>query len=157
MFQFVFPLWLNADILPGPINSKVKPVNPDRFLSGAKKFQRSNLSIGWTTLYGQTNSNGSYTDAHIDEMLHIVGTKGIGIQQDITFPVRAGLAAQSSKTILRLTDKLKDSTLTIWSSVGDPVNVEDLRKLIFTVGLDRIYVDVPEELRKDLHLDQRPQ
>lgn len=38
-------------------------------------------------------------------------------------------------------------TLTIWSSSGDSVNVDALRKLIFSFGLDKVYVDVPEVKR----------
>ncbi|XP_044733011.1 protein FAM151B isoform X2 [Chrysoperla carnea] len=149
-----YPVWINADILSGPIESKVKPVDPDRFLSGAKQFTRSILSIGWTTKYGPDNSNGTYSESNIKEMINVINDNNV--TQSITFPVRAGLAAQSFKEILKLIEKINGSTLTIWSSENDPVNVEDLRKLIFAVGLDRTYVDVPEDLRKELHLDQPP-
>lgn len=43
-------------------------------------------------------------------------------------------------------------TLTLWSSVDDNVNVEMLRKLIFSFGLDRVYIDVPHELYVQLDL-----
>lgn len=43
-------------------------------------------------------------------------------------------------------------TLTLWSSAGDNVNVEMLRKLIFSFGLDRVYIDVPSELYEQLDL-----
>lgn len=149
-----YPVWINADILSGPIESKVKPVDPDRFLSGAKQFTRSILSIGWTTKYGPDNSNGTYSEANIKEMINVINDNNV--TQSITFPVRGGLAAQSFKEILKLIEKINGSTLTIWSSANDPVNVEDLRKLIFASGLDRTYIDVPEDLRKELHLDQPP-
>ena len=51
---------------------------------------------------------------------------------------------------------LKDTnkiTFTIWSSSGDFVDVEHLRTFIFKMGLDKVFVDVPEELSSQLHLD----
>lgn len=74
----------------------------------------------------------------------------------ITFPIRAGIAAQSLKEITDLVRSVKetnDVTLTIWSSANDSVNIDLLRKLIFSFGLDRVYVDVPEEVSSRLDLD----
>lgn len=46
-YQVEFPLWFNADILPGPgeNNNKV-PVDAHRFLDGAANFPESKLSLG---------------------------------------------------------------------------------------------------------------
>lgn len=45
-----FPVWINADILPGPVEATGTPVNAAQFLSGAAEtFPQSTLSIGWTT------------------------------------------------------------------------------------------------------------
>lgn len=43
-------------------------------------------------------------------------------------------------------------TLTIWSSQYDFVNIEQLRNLIFSFGLDKVYLDVPEEVSSQLNL-----
>lgn len=45
-------------------------------------------------------------------------------------------------------------TLTIWSSANDFVDIDLLRKLIFSFGIDRVYVDVPDEVLNHLHLDR---
>lgn len=71
----------------------------------------------------------------------------MGTDHSITFPVRAGIAAQSQQNLHRLVNSVSQEnnvTLTIWSSANDAVNVDSLRKLIFSFGLDRVYIDVPE-------------
>ena len=52
------PVWLNADILSGPVNASsatdltIKPVEPHEFLTlAATVLPESTLSIGWTTRY----------------------------------------------------------------------------------------------------------
>lgn len=45
-----FPVWLNADILRGPVDADTEPVDAKQFLSLASKtLPESTLSIGWTT------------------------------------------------------------------------------------------------------------
>ncbi|RZF33786.1 hypothetical protein LSTR_LSTR017045, partial [Laodelphax striatellus] len=45
-----FPVWINADVLHGPGNSPVAPVDADYFVSTVvKKFPTAMLSVGWTT------------------------------------------------------------------------------------------------------------
>lgn len=129
------------------------PVDAHRFLRGSKDFTKSVLSIGWTTKSDALNRYGiKYEMHHIEEMLNVI--KSEGVTQNITFPVRAGMAAISFEEITNLTNSLPNSTLTIWSSVMDFVDVEKLRQLIFFIGLDRVYIDVPQELKDMLHLDQ---
>jgi hypothetical protein len=49
--QLTIPLWLNADILKGPVNATEDPLPVDakRFIAGAAKLPQALLSIGWTT------------------------------------------------------------------------------------------------------------
>jgi hypothetical protein len=57
---------LNADILPGPVNSNTKPVDADRFLDlSVRLFPSSTLSVGWTTRYGGLIFNGSYSEEQV--------------------------------------------------------------------------------------------
>lgn len=75
------------------------------------------------------------------------------ITQPITYPVRAGLAANDIDTVKALLKNASsNATLTIWSSKGDHVNVAQLNELIKNVGIGKIYVDVPDELKKKLNL-----
>ncbi|XP_052896586.1 protein FAM151B isoform X1 [Anopheles moucheti] len=154
-----FATWINADILPGPVdNTATIPVDSTRFFTAARRLGKATLSIGWTTRWGADFTGGLYTDPQVDAMISAVRTNGIDKAGNaITFPVRAGIVANSVKNMIRLYCELKDTndvTFTIWSSEDDAVNVEKLREFIFTVGLDRTYVDVPEDLHRQLHLDE---
>lgn len=149
--QIDYPLWLNADILSGPVNATTTPVDATQFLAVAKQFKNSTLSIGWTTNYGANFPSSSYSKEQIDEMLATI--RNNNVTQIVTFPVRAGIAAESLDNIKVLLQNVSDSTLTIWSSEGDNVNVTNLRNLIKTVGLDNVYVDVPTDLESQLRLD----
>jgi hypothetical protein len=89
----------------------------------------------------------------------IDGIKKNQISNAITFPVRAGIAAQSIETLTHLYQSLNSTnlvTFTIWSSENDNVNVEKLRKMIFHFGLDKVYVDVHSKLSSQLRLDVDP-
>jgi len=46
-----FPVFLNADILPGPVDANTSvPLNATEFLKGANDtIPESILSVGWTT------------------------------------------------------------------------------------------------------------
>ncbi|XP_057669925.1 protein FAM151B [Diorhabda carinulata] len=150
-----YPFWLNADILPGPNYDKnefikVNPVDAEGFLSAVKKFQYSILSLGWTTKLSNANQN--YSQKYIKEMLEVIEKNKVS--NELTFAVRAGLVANSLPEMKELL--LNDnSTLTIWSSQDDypgKVNVENLRKVISDIGVLKIFIDVPHNLREALHL-----
>lgn len=115
----------------------------------AKKYDEATLSIGWTT---GSNFPATYTDTHVNEMLRII--RDNNVTQRITFPVRAAIAAESGEQMLRLLTTTANSTLTVWSGKEDAVDVGKLRDVIKAAGLDRVYVDVPEELREKLRLDE---
>lgn len=159
--QMTCPVWINADILSGPVHSIVtKPVDANRFLQGCKQLPRATLSLGWTTLWGPLFQIGKYTHEHINHMVDAINRNEISsIEHRITFPVRAGIAAQSEDTLTELFRRINHNrtesncvTLTIWSSPHDYVNVPLLRQLIVTIGYDRVYVDVPADLRAQLNL-----
>jgi hypothetical protein len=51
--ELEFPVWLNADVLQGPLNSKKEPIDAKKFLNLTKTYLESaTLSLGWTTRYG---------------------------------------------------------------------------------------------------------
>lgn len=152
-----YPIWINADIISGPVeqNSTV-PVDPARFFAGCMRYKQAVLSIGWTTNWGADFRDGAYTQDQCDDMLRAINDNNVtSTGQAITFPVRAGIAANSEQqlhSLVAAVNETNESTLTIWSSAGDYVDVTLLRKLIFSFGLDRVYLDVPEELASQLDL-----
>lgn len=77
------------------------------------------------------------------------------VTQPITYPVRAGLAANSMKVIKSLMENssfISNVTLTIWSSEGDKVDAQTLSTLIRDIGVEKVYVDVPQDLMNKLYL-----
>ncbi|CAH0406781.1 unnamed protein product [Chilo suppressalis] len=147
-----FPLWLNADILPGPVKATTKPVDADKFLKLSAEHPRCVLSVGWTTNYGGNITEGEYSREHIGTMLRKLHENHIN--QTVTFPVRAGIASNSQPVLLDLLRETAylNSSMTVWSSEGDRVEVDRLRALLLTVGLERSYLDVPKDLADRLHL-----
>nr|XP_023014638.1 GATA zinc finger domain-containing protein 24 [Leptinotarsa decemlineata] len=147
-----FPLWLNADILRGPGNPAIVPVKAAEFLSQAKQFTKATLSLGWTT--DVSNGTGSYTDAQINQMIEVI--KSHNITNEITFAVRSAIAAESLPQMRKLVTGIEGSTLTLWSAEKDIVDVNKLRTLISNIGVGKIYVDVPDSIKKQLNLDNLP-
>lgn len=155
--NMTYPVWMNADILSGPVDqNKTVPVDADRFFAGCMRYKKAALSIGWTTNWGADFREGEYTQDQCDAMLEsLTANNVLSTGQGITFPVRAGIAANSQEQLHRLVaavNETNESTLTIWSSAGDYVDVDKLRQLIFGFGLERVYLDVPEELASQLDL-----
>ncbi|XP_017060446.1 protein FAM151B isoform X2 [Drosophila ficusphila] len=155
--NMTYPIWINADILSGPVEqNKTVPVDADRFFAGCMRYKQAALSIGWTTNWGADFREGEYTQDQCEAMLETLTANNVlSTGQAITFPVRAGIAANSEEQLHRLVaavNETNESTLTIWSSDGDYVDVAKLRKLIFGFGVERVYLDVPEELASQLDL-----
>ncbi|KAF7391997.1 hypothetical protein HZH68_011540 [Vespula germanica] len=154
--KFTKPLFLNADILPGPVEAKTVPLDSKSFLTGAMEvFPESVLSIGWTTRYGSefNITEGHYTTEQIQKMVDTLTENKV--TQSITYPVRAGLAANdisAMKTLMDRSSSFGNVTMTIWSSHGDQVDTKKLSELIKTIGVGKVYVDVPEDVWKNLDL-----
>lgn len=112
---------------------------------------------------------GAYTFEQVRDMRDALVSAGV--DQPLTFPVRAGIAAseESRRNLIWLLEQVRTppkneirpkgstavrhvatqfpgSTLTLWSSFFDFVNIVELMVTIETVGRHRTYVDVPEGL-----------
>lgn len=142
------PIWLNADILPGPCYDKVcTPVDHVQFLSLCTSyFPQATLSISWTTGMNMTAPENYYNWTQVIPMGKLVSQ----ISQPITFPIRAVLVQRSSKQIHWLLDLSETFTLTIWSAKYDKLDVQDLVTLRQTAVTDkrRIYYDLPPDQDK---------
>lgn len=153
-----YPIWINADILRGPINAQFKPVDPEEFLKGCRELTNATISPGWTTQLVPFLQKGAYYPPHINQMIETLETHQIiNSTHPVTFPVRAAIATQSKDTLIDLLNRMNrtergSATLTIWSSAEDKVNITALRDLIVSVGLDRVYVDVPSKIYNKLNL-----
>ncbi|XP_042868540.1 protein FAM151B-like [Penaeus japonicus] len=146
--RITFPLWLNADILKGPVGSSRNPVDADKFLALCTEyFPQATLSVGWTMQYTAEDKPGSYTKEMVEEMVTTLEKNNIS--QSITFPIRAAFVGESLENLEWLLDSVPDSTITIWSSESDKVDVVDLITLSDNVGEDAVYVDLPDDQMKE--------
>lgn len=144
-----FPVWLNADIIQGPVNASTTPVNSTQFLELCQQyFPTLTLSVGWTTEV-VINKKGSYTWSYIKEMLDVLNCAKIN--QPLTFPIRAIFISSSIDQLIWLLDAFPNSTLTIWSALIDFVYVESLLQLRSHLPFSRIYYDLPPLLLKQFN------
>lgn len=93
--QITYPVWLNADILPGPVKATTKPVDPVKFLTLGAKHPRTVLSIGWTTSYGGNVTEGEYSRDQIGTMLRMINE--YHINQTVTFPVSTAMSTRHTR------------------------------------------------------------
>ncbi len=96
------PVFLCVDV-QGP-NGGVAKFDGEAFVSSCMKFSGM-LSLGWTTGPG----DGGYTNAHVHAMHQLVDRHHL---DDVTFPVRADLCANSWHELERLLSGKR--TLTLW-------------------------------------------
>lgn len=151
-----FPVFLNADILAGPVKADAPDVLPNTFVEAAKSYGNLTLSIGWTTKTvggNAANQTEGYLEEHVKAVIDLLKDKKLS--QPITYAVRANFAALSQPQMEKLVNstEVKHATLTIWSSEDDAVNATELSNLIKKVGVNNVYLDVPSKLKAQLKLD----
>jgi len=168
-----FPVWINADIFAnGPVNATKKPLDQTAFLDLAKNFTEyySVLSVGWTTRFNKDDSNvegekkssvkpilkGKYTTAMFHNAMKTISATGILKAVEVTFPLRAAIAVQSVDEILKLVGEGGPHvSITLWSPVGEKVDLAELNHLLTQVGKHKIYTDLPFSFNPDIDLDRK--
>ncbi|ODN06553.1 hypothetical protein Ocin01_00137 [Orchesella cincta] len=156
-----FPVFINADILMGPVDSTKKPVDAERFISLAKTHAPyATISLGWTTRFGDDDVaqnkgdgkqivEGKYTKTHMKEMAVVIRKYGGDppVFSHITFPLRTSLALNSVDEILFLQGKVRsDFSITLWTSKNDPpVDNAEVQNMIPQIGRHRVFLDLPNE------------
>lgn len=113
------------------------------------------MNFSYANSENNTENIDRYTEQQIQRMINIL--KEQNVTQPVTYPVRAGLAANDIKAMKMLMENstesgIKNATLTVWSGEGDKVNAEKLSQLIKEIGVENVYVDVPKELMDKLRL-----
>lgn len=97
------PVWINADILPGP-NGNNRVVDAESFIDTVTSFFPDvTLSLGWTTGWHSEKVNEGYNWTMMKEMEYICKE----LNQPVTFPVRAALVKQSCSQLLWLLKQSK--------------------------------------------------
>jgi hypothetical protein len=145
-----FPVWLNADIIAGPIKAKRDPIDADAFLSTCKRyFPSATLSVGWTVDVPKIYlGGGAYRQEHVEAMVKALERNEV--TQPVTFPVFGLFAHNSVKAFSWLLEAVPGSSLTVWGGkVDSPYhNKKALAKMRDELGRHRVYFDVPYKLPK---------
>ncbi|XP_074056142.1 protein FAM151B isoform X2 [Macrotis lagotis] len=134
------PVWINADILPGP-NAKDKGLDAKEFLETVTAFFPDvTLSLGWTTGWYPDQLNEGYSWTMVKDMEHVCNK----LNQPVTFPVRAALVRQSLQQLLWLVQQSNRYSLTVWSGKDDQYRTEDLLSIREHFGKKHVFYDIFE-------------
>ncbi|XP_073511128.1 protein FAM151B isoform X1 [Phyllobates terribilis] len=139
------PLWINADILPGP-GENVRVDATEFCKTVTSFFPDVTLSLGWTTSWYPDRRNEGYSWEMVREMEKICK----GLSQPVTFPVRAVLVRQSWPQLQWLLQTSDRYSLTVWSGKDDIYPVEDLLYIREHSRKDRVFYDLFEPQNSEL-------
>lgn len=143
-------------MLQGPdAGAEVPELDAKEFVDEVKKMEKVVLSVGWTT--NRENSNAVYTSAHTNAMADVIKDNKIDKIPNfaVNFPIRAAFAVKSQPALKQLYDLIKLTnpvTYTIFGKNEDKVNATDLQAFIKSYGVENVYIDLPNDLRKKLNL-----
>nr|XP_057927376.1 protein FAM151B [Doryrhamphus excisus] len=144
--QIPCPVWINADVLPGP-GGEQTPLEPRAFLAVVRTLPSNIvLSLGWTTNWAAGIDNPGYSWDMMHEMEDICG----GLQNLVTFPVRAALLAKSFPQLSWLLQQSNRYSLTVWTGQNDEFTIQDLLPYRTQMDVSRICYDLPESIRTEL-------
>ncbi|KAJ8380676.1 hypothetical protein SKAU_G00014540 [Synaphobranchus kaupii] len=134
------PVWINADILPGP-GGKGTPLGPQAFLEAVGPGHPGDvLSLGWSTGWSPDTDNPGYSWEMVREMEGVCRV----LKQSVTFPVRAALLPQSYPQLRWLLEQSDRYSLTVWTGLSDQLAMEDLLPYRQNIDKSRVYYDLLE-------------
>ncbi|NXN84577.1 F151B protein, partial [Bombycilla garrulus] len=137
------PVWLNGDVLPGPLGSRA-PLDARAFLGTVTSAcPDATLSLGWTTgcHRGQVpRLSPGYEWPMVQEMSQLCHP----LSQPVTFAVRAALVPGSIPQLRWLLQQSRRYSLTVWAGKEDLYSVEDLLLIRENFDKSRVYYDIFE-------------
>ncbi|XP_040841912.1 protein FAM151B [Ochotona curzoniae] len=138
--QLQRPVWINADVLPGP-NGAHPAVEAGPFIDAVTSFFPDvTLSLGWATGWHAEKPNEGYSWAMVEAMERVCRE----LQQPVTFPVRAALVRQSCSELRWLLGKSDRYSLTIWTGKNDNYVLEDLLYIREYFDKSKVFYDLLE-------------
>ncbi|NXO02962.1 F151B protein, partial [Rhinopomastus cyanomelas] len=125
------PVWINADVLPGPNGSSA--------VVDAKEFLNIVTSM-FPILFNQMILTVGYDWTMVKEMAQLCSA----LSQPVTFPVRAALVPQSMSELCWIMEQSDRYSLTVWTGKEDVYSVEDLLYIREKFDKSRVYYDILE-------------
>lgn len=148
------PVWMNADIVGHGTVPRGK-VDPDEFLRiSSEVTPKATLSLGWNinTPYFRSINDPAQLGYHMDDVKRMTDAlRRNNVTQPVTFAVWSRFTKNSGESLKWLLDQHEDSTFTIWGSEGE-ASVEDVASIYEFVPNSRIFLDLPESVRRNLNV-----
>ena len=140
-YPFRFPVWIHANVLPGPHGGKVK-VDPSRFFQTLKRvFPKCTVSLGWTTgTHTDLRQSGYSWDMVMD--MHQLVKKWRIDDQPVVFEARLSLIRNSVPQLKWLCDNIAHAALSVLHVEGDAVLSEDLMYIAYRFPPEGVYFDL---------------
>ncbi|KAH9499826.1 hypothetical protein Btru_076721 [Bulinus truncatus] len=147
-----FPVWLHADVLPGP-HGEEPVIDIQRFVRTQQRlFPKCTLSFGWTTGTHTDLSQSAYSWESVWDMLYLIQEFDFH-DQLIVFQARLSLIHNSVPQLKWLCDNVKSSSLMIWHEEGDVVVDRDVMYVSYRFPPHGVYFDLNHDRFQAL-LDQ---
>ncbi|NXU09626.1 F151B protein, partial [Pardalotus punctatus] len=129
------PVWLNADILPGPRGSRA-PLDARAFLAAVTSRRGRRGCAG--------GSEPPLSAGYEWPMVQAMSRLCHALSQPVTFPVRAALVPGSVAQLRWLLQQRRRYSLTVWTGKEDMYSVEDLLFIRENFDKSRVYYDIFE-------------
>lgn len=150
---------MNAEVLKGPgAAENPKPLDGAKFIEEAKRMVNVVLSMGWKTVT-KADSKEVYTSAHTKAMEDLLKNTKINSPDykdvPLNFAINAFYALNSKDVLNKFYEGAKKAnpvTFTVVVKKDEKVDPKELEKFIQLYGIDHIYMDVPDDLRKQINL-----
>jgi len=144
-----FPVWINADMLPGPNADKECNIEAKIFFDEINRnFSQCTVSPGWITGANTLRGNEKgYTENMIQDMLEAVKN----LKTHVSFPIRASYVKSSTDQLKRLLATSERYSLTIWhSDYTENLEVVHLAEAYHVFPKHQIFFDIPKPLMDKL-------
>lgn len=140
------PVWLHADILPGPNLAEV-PVDPGQFITLVhSNFPSSTLMLGWATSWSPDAPQIRYSWYNVIEMAKTCA----GANLPVSFAVRVIYARKSMRQLRFLLSLTSRFSITVWTDVYDIMPLPDLVHFRKNMDPKRIHYNLPENFMESI-------
>ncbi|XP_038057573.1 uncharacterized protein LOC119729126 isoform X2 [Patiria miniata] len=142
------PVWVHADILPGPNGNTAVSVNPEDFIkmTTSSLLPKLSLSVGWTTAWNPDPVQQRYTWHNVIAMARACAL----IKAPVSFSVRAVFASKSTRQLKWLLSLAKRFTVTVWADKYDIMPVAELVYFRQIMDRKKVFYNLPYAFMENL-------
>ncbi|XP_022091498.1 uncharacterized protein LOC110979757 [Acanthaster planci] len=142
------PVWVHADILPGPNGNTVVSVNVEDFIKMTRSslLPKLSLSLGWSSAWNPDPVQQRYTWQNVIAMARACAL----IRAPISFSVRAVFVSKSTRQLKWLLSLAKRFTVTVWADKYDIMPVAELAYFRQVMDRKRVFYNLPASFMENL-------